>query len=812
MKRFHKRFSKIFILIIVTIFVIIYIESFNLPTSHNHVEPYYFKEALMSNQFNDYLSCKIAIISKPSQFLDSLVDNLKNSQQFVSNCGLRVFILYNLQNSSDFKINSNENYLTPVYFDENHGSESFIQLITETINENKFSSLLINQNVEINSSAKDLINLCQNLIHNIKIYYKLNFTLKYKLSLELIGFLRQIEMQSTYIIVDKSFDYYSLVHSYGINKNKTLYISNSFSYVDLFLKNTTKSNIFEFKASTKPILNYLNSSNINKYIKGNYFKTYCLYADFNVQLNIQIDIAFYIISIGLVNQNLYALANLMGFESFKLNNDESNDNLFQIDHQQQKLTFESINIGFVIERSAYELNINFYKMIIQPFSFALGLIVNDQTKNSDYSQWKIKDGDIFSHDNEEQTSTCFGKYVNIYKFTAYENSQKNKLVEFQIEGPAFMSNSFAQVNRKLYLSLYNLDQSIQVTLDPEETTLRDYESDFEILLVYSLYKSQSKHLKSNEKVIILRNTGDFIQRPELKKNKNYFKNNQTVLIHHQPWEFGAVPIEWIAYFNKIAHEIWVPSNYNRLAFKQNGVYSNKIHVIPHGIFLERFTYNISNLYLPTVKKFKFLTIGGSIPRKGFDLILEAYTSLFTSKDDVSLIIQSIYGDKSILKRVKALKENSTDSPEIIFLKNHELTSLDIIRLYKSVDVYLSPYRSEGFGLTILEAMASGIPPIVTKYGPALEFCSNKCCLFIEAKEQNCFIRPCGNMSIFGFKTIYQPKWSEPSVKSLRFLMYKLFKSKSELAKRSIACKRDAKKFTWKKTAEQMIERIHKILG
>ena len=95
MKRFHKRFSKIFILIIATVFVIIYIESFNLPTSHNHVEPYYFKkEALISNQFNDYLSCKIAIISKPSQFLNNLVDNLKNSQQFVSNCGLRVFILY----------------------------------------------------------------------------------------------------------------------------------------------------------------------------------------------------------------------------------------------------------------------------------------------------------------------------------------------------------------------------------------------------------------------------------------------------------------------------------------------------------------------------------------------------------------------------------------------------------------------------------------------------------------------------------------------------------------------------------------------
>lgn len=44
----------------------------------------------------------------------------------------------------------------------------------------------------------------------------------------------------------------------------------------------------------------------------------------------------------------------------------------------------------------------------------------------------------------------------------------------------------------------------------------------------------------------------------------------------------------------------------------------------------------------------------------------------------------------------------------------------MLRLYASASVYVSPYRSEGFGLTVLEAMAMGLRVIVTDSGPARE--------------------------------------------------------------------------------------------
>lgn len=142
-----------------------------------------------------------------------------------------------------------------------------------------------------------------------------------------------------------------------------------------------------------------------------------------------------------------------------------------------------------------------------------------------------------------------------------------------------------------------------------------------MLLVYTLFKKQTI-IKRSKSLIVLRNTGGFIKRTNWKRSKQ--TRNRTILIHHQPWEFHAVPKHWIDYFNNIADEIWVPSDYNRIAFKTNGIKSNKIFVILHGIFINKLRVKLDKLVMKTKKKFKFLTIGGLIARKGIDLILDAH--------------------------------------------------------------------------------------------------------------------------------------------------------------------------------------------
>jgi len=50
-----------------------------------------------------------------------------------------------------------------------------------------------------------------------------------------------------------------------------------------------------------------------------------------------------------------------------------------------------------------------------------------------------------------------------------------------------------------------------------------------------------------------------------------------------------------------------------------------------------------------------------------------------------------------------------------------LSEEEVIRLYDVCDVYLAPFRGGSFELNPLEAMARGLPTVVTAWGPALEY-------------------------------------------------------------------------------------------
>merc|ERR1711934_865780 len=60
---------------------------------------------------------------------------------------------------------------------------------------------------------------------------------------------------------------------------------------------------------------------------------------------------------------------------------------------------------------------------------------------------------------------------------------------------------------------------------------------------------------------------------------------------------------------------------------------------------------------------------------------------------------------------------------------------ELASLYTAADVLVHPFRGEGFGMPITEAMSSGIPVIVPGYGAAVDFVSNSTGWLVDAKEQ-----------------------------------------------------------------------------
>ena len=270
-------------------------------------------------------------------------------------------------------------------------------------------------------------------------------------------------------------------------------------------------------------------------------------------------------------------------------------------------------------------------------------------------------------------------------------------------------------------------------------------------------------------------------------------------------EYYAMPNRWLKFFEKHVHEVWSPSHYGRTALANHRVDARKLAVLPHGVNLAKYRLDVDKYRLSTSKRFKFFANAGIVKRKGLDILLRAFTSTFTRKDDVALVIHSIYNfhetDEFLLKMVKL-----RNGPEIVYMKE-TLSEIDMIRLYKSVDVYVTPYRSEGFGLTILEAMAAELPVIVTRYGPSLDFCTDESVFFVDAHEVKCDADPCGDHAVFEFKTKRQPRWSTPSVQSLSDRLLEAYTNPHMLREKARVALAIVQNYTWSRIGDQMADRF-----
>jgi len=204
-----------------------------------------------------------------------------------------------------------------------------------------------------------------------------------------------------------------------------------------------------------------------------------------------------------------------------------------------------------------------------------------------------------------------------------------------------------------------------------------------------------------------------------------------------PWEHGAVPRRWVEHIERSVDELWVPSKFVRSAFVEGGVDAARVHVIPNGVNANVFCPNGKRWRPDGCREFVFLFVGGTISRKGIDLLLQAYGDSFAPDDDVTLVIKdvgsaSFYQHNTLLSQVFSFAGQSS-SPHVLAVSQN-LDDQRLAALYRGCDAFVLPYRGEGFGMPIAEAMACGKPVIVTGEGPAPEFCPPDCGYLIPARE------------------------------------------------------------------------------
>ncbi len=244
------------------------------------------------------------------------------------------------------------------------------------------------------------------------------------------------------------------------------------------------------------------------------------------------------------------------------------------------------------------------------------------------------------------------------------------------------------------------------------------------------------------------------------------------LVILQPWEYWAAPREWVRVANEVAAQFWVPTSYVRDGFVASGMNPERVFVTPHGIDPATMRPDGPKMDIPTDKGFRFLFVGGTIPRKGVDVLLEAYLAEFESDEDVCLVIkefgaQSFYRGQGLGERIRAAAADP-NCPSIVYLTAN-LSEEQVPALYRACDALVHPFRGEGYGLPIAESMACGLPVIVTRHGAPLDYVNDEIAYLVDATEA-----PGPARGLASFDLAIPPMWAEPSVDHLRRQMREVF--------------------------------------
>ncbi|MGH3906392.1 MAG: glycosyltransferase family 4 protein, partial [Pseudonocardiaceae bacterium] len=175
------------------------------------------------------------------------------------------------------------------------------------------------------------------------------------------------------------------------------------------------------------------------------------------------------------------------------------------------------------------------------------------------------------------------------------------------------------------------------------------------------------------------------------------------------WELDDFPPPMRDAFSRV-DEIWTISEFCRQAISPHSPVP--VHTFPVPVREQQPGHVPQRSGGPT--RFLFVFDHNSVfERKNPLGVIAAFQRAFPNREPVELVLKSINGDRHPGDR-EQLRAAAAGDPRIELVE-HYLASDEITKLFSTADCYVSLHRSEGFGLTVAEAMAHGLPVIGTDY-------------------------------------------------------------------------------------------------
>lgn len=170
--------------------------------------------------------------------------------------------------------------------------------------------------------------------------------------------------------------------------------------------------------------------------------------------------------------------------------------------------------------------------------------------------------------------------------------------------------------------------------------------------------------------------------------------------------------------------------------------------------------------------FKFLSVFKWHKRKGVDVLIRAYCQEFTSDDRVALFIKTnVYNGSphAELKHILVQLAHELNIP------NQKLPRIKILDdwvpehalpgLYAAADAFVLPSRGEGWGLPAAEAMAMGLPTIVTDWSGTTAFATEDVALPVKYSLRE--LTPDDMQDMYVGAQLDGHRYAEPNLQHLR---------------------------------------------
>ena len=132
-------------------------------------------------------------------------------------------------------------------------------------------------------------------------------------------------------------------------------------------------------------------------------------------------------------------------------------------------------------------------------------------------------------------------------------------------------------------------------------------------------------------------------------------------------------------------------------------YNRSVQVIPNPVKVDpESLYNKPEVLLPTCNK--LVAMGSMTTQKGFDLLIEVFATLYRHHSDWNLII---LGEGALKSELKS-RAREYHIENAVFFAGRVKNPFSIM---SRCDLFVLSSRYEGFPNALLEAMASGLPPV-----------------------------------------------------------------------------------------------------